>query len=125
MADTAAASLAGRPISRLIASPLQRTQESAAPWSTRFDLEIATEPRVIEPWNKFEGTRVRFGPAMLRQPELWRWVSNPFQPSWGEPYVDIAARMLAAIVALALLAGLLHLAFRYAERRLLARWLAR
>lgn len=97
MADTAAASFAGRPITKLIASPLQRTQESAAPWSERFGLDIATEGRVIEPWNKFEGTRVRFGPAMLRQPGLWRWVSNPMQPSWGEPYIDIADRMLAAI----------------------------
>ena len=32
MADAAAASLDGRPITALVASPLQRTQESAAPW---------------------------------------------------------------------------------------------
>ncbi|BDI21341.1 histidine phosphatase family protein [Herbiconiux sp. L3-i23] len=97
MAGAAATSLADRPITRLVASPLQRTQESAAPWSERFGLDIATDERVIEPWNKFEGTRVRFGPAMFAKPELWQWVRNPLQPSWGEPYVQIADRMLAAI----------------------------
>jgi broad specificity phosphatase PhoE len=29
----------------------------------------------------------------------WWKLRNPFQPSWGEPYVEIAARMLAAVEA--------------------------
>jgi broad specificity phosphatase PhoE len=88
---------AGVDVRRIVASPLQRTQESAAPWSKRFGLDVETDERVIEPWNRFEGTRVRFGPAMFAKPELWQWVRNPLQPSWGEPYVQIADRMLAAI----------------------------
>ena len=96
MAKESADSKVGHPISRLYASPLQRTQESAAPWSKNFGLEIHTDERLIEPWNAFEGT-----PGMsaktLRNPKVWPRLLNPFKPSWGEPYVDIAARMLAAI----------------------------
>ncbi|HEY8590950.1 MAG TPA: histidine phosphatase family protein [Naasia sp.] len=97
MAESAAAALADRPIARIIASPLQRTQESAAPFAATFGLPVETDERVIEPYNRFEGTRVSFGPSLLSNPEAWPWVSNPFRPSWGEPYVQIAARMLSAI----------------------------
>ncbi|MCU1437572.1 MAG: phosphoglycerate mutase [Naasia sp.] len=97
MAESAATALADRPVARLIASPLQRTQESAAPIAATFGLPVETDERVIEPFNRFEGTRVSFGPRMLSNPEAWPWMSNPFRPSWGEPYVQIAARMLAAI----------------------------
>jgi broad specificity phosphatase PhoE len=97
MAQESADSKVGHPITRLYASPLQRTQESAAPWSTNFGLEINTDERLIEPWNRFEGKTFEFGPAVLTRPRSWPWVVNPFKPSWGEPYVSIAARMLAAV----------------------------
>ena len=97
MAASAADALAGRPVRRVIASPLQRTQESAAPIAAVFGLPIETDERIIEPYNRFEGKRFEFGPSLLRNPEAWPWVSNPFRPSWGEPYVGIAERMLAAI----------------------------
>jgi broad specificity phosphatase PhoE len=96
MAAASAASKVGHPITRLYASPLQRAQESAAPWSKNFGLEIITDERIIEPWNKFEGT-ADFGPRAIRRPSSWPWLRNPFKPSWGEPYVSIAARMLAAV----------------------------
>ncbi|MEG0363213.1 MAG: histidine phosphatase family protein, partial [Aurantimicrobium sp.] len=56
MAALAAADLAGRgrAYSRLIASPLQRTQESAAPVSQALALPIDIDERVIEPTNAFE-----------------------------------------------------------------------
>jgi broad specificity phosphatase PhoE len=96
MAKESADSKLGRPITRLYASPLQRTQESAAPWSTNFGLEIITDDRLIEPWNAFEGT-AGFGARVLRNPRYWPKLRNPFTPSWGEPYASIAARMIAAI----------------------------
>jgi broad specificity phosphatase PhoE len=96
MAQTAADSQIGRPITRLYASPLQRTQESAAPWSTGFGLPIITDDRLIEPWNDFEGTP-GFGAKALRNPRLWPKLRNPFLPSWGEPYRSIAARMLSIV----------------------------
>ncbi|HRP99717.1 MAG TPA: histidine phosphatase family protein [Terrimesophilobacter sp.] len=99
MAHTAADELkrAGRPVSRLIASPLQRAQESAAPIAAAFDLPIDTEPRIIEPTNRFEGLTFEFGPQVLLKPRSWPWVRNPFKPSWGEAYASIVERMRAAI----------------------------
>jgi broad specificity phosphatase PhoE len=97
MAAAAADSLAGEPVTALYASPLQRAQESAAPWATRFGLDIVTEERIIEPHNKFEGKKFEFGPQVLTKPQSWPWIVNPMKPSWGEPFVDVAARMLAAM----------------------------
>lgn len=96
MATESADSKVGHPIAGLYASPLQRTQESAAPWSKNFGLEIQTDDRLIEPWNKFEGTR-GLSARVLRNPKYWSLLRNPLKPSWGEPYASIAGRMLAAI----------------------------
>ena len=97
MAATAAASLIGREITALYASPLQRAQESAAPWSKYFELPVVTEDRIIEPFNKFEGKKFEFGPGVLLKPRVWPWVVNPMKPSWGEAFVSVEARMLAAV----------------------------
>ncbi|GGF04610.1 hypothetical protein GCM10011313_29620 [Mycetocola zhadangensis] len=96
MAAAAADDLAARDreITRLVASPLQRAQESAAPVSERFSLDIATDERIIEPTNHFEGKIMR---VALRNPLNWPALRNPQRPSWGEPYVSIVARMLDAV----------------------------
>ncbi len=98
MAEVAAASLAGRPIERLVASPLQRAQESAQPWADRFDLGIHTDERLIEPTNEFEGRKLSFK-RVLRTPSDWSKFRNPLKPSWGEPYRDVLARMRSAVSA--------------------------
>jgi broad specificity phosphatase PhoE len=95
MADAAAASLTGSDIRGLYASPLTRTQESAAPWATRFGLEVALDERLIEPTNTFEGLNIRR--ELRRRPLLARHLINPRRPSWGEPFVSIANRMMAAV----------------------------
>jgi broad specificity phosphatase PhoE len=87
----------GRPVSRLIASPLQRTQESAAPISSALGLAIDLDERVIEPANAFEGKRMRGSDGALAKPGNWKYLVNPFKPSWGEPYRSIADRMQAAM----------------------------
>ena len=97
MAASAVTALAGHSITRLYASPLQRAQESAAPWAQAFGLPIHTDERLIEPTNKFEGKKFAFGPQVLARPASWPWIVNPMKPSWGEPFVSIAARMLAAV----------------------------
>lgn len=99
MAAAAAASVKadGRPVTRLVASPLQRAQESARPFSELFDLPIETEERLIEPTNRFEGRTFEFGPQVILRPQSWPWVVNPFRPSWGEAYRSISDRMLAAL----------------------------
>lgn len=94
MADAAAASLAGHPVTRLYASPLQRAQESAAPWSERFGLPITTDDRLIEPHNWFEGKKMR---EALKRPSGWIQLRNPLKPSWGEPFISVRDRMLAVV----------------------------
>ena len=83
-----------RPVTDLRCSPLERTQESAEPFAAAFDLVPRLEERIIEPWNVFEGTRMR---RALMNPWNWRHLRRPSVPSWGEPYASIAARMRAAM----------------------------
>lgn len=81
----------------LVASPLQRAQETAAPLARAFSQPIVTDERVIEADNHFEGGTIGKNPAVLLNPVHWPKLVNPFRPSWGEPYADQAARMFAAI----------------------------
>ena len=97
MAAAAAASQTGAPITAVYASPLLRAQESAKPWSDLFGLPIITEPRIIEPTNKFEGQKSNFGANLLLKPQFWPWMVNPLRPSWGEPFAEIATRVIAAM----------------------------
>jgi broad specificity phosphatase PhoE len=99
MAALAADDLAGRDrvMARLIASPLQRTQESAAPIAAALNLPVTLDERAMEPRNAFEGKRMRGADSALKNPANWRFLINPFQPSWGEPYRSIASRMRAAM----------------------------
>ena len=97
MADRVAASMADRDVVRVVASPLDRAQETAAPIAQAHGLEIVSDPRVIEADNVFEGERVGVGDGVLRQPRAWRHLWNPFTPSWGEPYDELASRMTDAI----------------------------
>jgi broad specificity phosphatase PhoE len=97
MAERVAQTLTGRDITLLVSSPLERAQETARPPAEALGLDIVTDARVIEGGNKFEGQRFGVGDGALRRPSVWKYLYNPFRPSWGEPYRDIAARMLAAI----------------------------
>lgn len=84
----------GRPVTSLHCSPLQRTQESAEPFTELFGLEPVLDERVIEPANVFEGTRMS---RSLRDPRNWWHLRNPSVPTWGEPYLSIADRMEEAM----------------------------
>jgi broad specificity phosphatase PhoE len=86
-----------RDIVHLRVSPLERAQETAQPLAEARGLEIVTDPRVIESGSKFEGQRFGVGDGALRKPSAWVHLWNPFKPSWGEPYAEIAARMMAAV----------------------------
>ena len=97
MADRAAGALAGRDLVSVISSPMERAQETAVPISESHDLPVEIQPLVIEADNVFEGQRVSVGDGVLRQPRTWKHLYNPFRPSWGEPYVEVADRMHAAI----------------------------
>jgi broad specificity phosphatase PhoE len=96
MAKAAADFLAGRDITVLRSSPLERALETAEPIAAELGLTVQVDERLIEPWNHFEGMRFAVGDGALRRPRHWVHLRNPFRPSWGEPYKEIAARVLAA-----------------------------
>ncbi len=95
MARAAADYFSERAVVALFCSPLERAQETARPVAERLGLDIVTDDRLIESWNHFEGMKFGVGDGALRRPENWPYLLNPFRPSWGEPYQDVAARMLA------------------------------
>lgn len=100
MAEAAATELQkmGRPIGQLLVSPLERTQQSAAPIAQSFGLSPQIEERIIEPWNKLRGQPMG-AKALIAQPALAVHLYNPLKPSWGEPYEEIAQRMTDAALS--------------------------
>ena len=92
MAVAAADFFAGRPVAAVFASPLERAQETAQPVAERLGLTIATDDRLIESANVLEGKSVSLASLALN-PLNWRYLWNPFRPSWGEPYAQVAARV--------------------------------
>lgn len=100
MAKLAADDLVARgvPAARLVTSPLERTKESAAPIAEAFGLEPIVDDDVVEPWNVFEGLDLRARLGAWRDPRNLQYFARPWVPSWGEPYVEIVARMRRAIM---------------------------
>ena len=92
MAVAAADFFAGRPVAAIFASPLERAQETAQPVAERLGLTITTDDRLIESANVLEGKSVSLASLALN-PLNWRYLWNPFQPSWGEPYTQVAGRV--------------------------------
>ncbi len=80
-------------------SPLQRAQETAAPIAAAHRIAITTDERLIEAANVFEGKPFGVGDGVLKHPSSWRYLWNPWKPSWGEPYDQQINRMLAAVFA--------------------------
>lgn len=89
----------GAAVTRLVSSPLERALETAAPLARATGLEPVVDERLIESENHFEGTRFAVGDGVLRRPANWSRVRDPFTPSWGEPYLRIARRMIGAVYA--------------------------
>ncbi len=84
-------------IAAVVSSPLERAQETAEPIAAAFGLNVRTDVRLIEAENVFEGLTFGVGDGSLLRPTYWRYLRNPFRPSWGEPYTHQAGRMLAAM----------------------------
>ena len=96
-AQSAADWLAPKDITYVVASPLERAQQTASPIAAVHGLDIDTDSDLFESWNDFEGKRVAPGDGALRDPRNWPRLRNPRKPSWGEHYDDIAPRMIAAL----------------------------
>ncbi len=96
MAELAAKYLAGRDVTYLASSPLERARQTARPMAAEFGLDVVLDDDLIEAANAFEGKRVAGPGGVLKRPSSWPLFRNPTRPSWGEPYAEIARRMLAA-----------------------------
>lgn len=83
----------------VIASPLERAQQTAEPVAAALGLELGTDERLIEAANYFEGMTFGVGDGSLRRPRHWPRLWNPWRPSWGEPYREQVARMMGAVHA--------------------------
>jgi broad specificity phosphatase PhoE len=92
-----AKALTDHDITLVVASPLERAQQTARPIAESHRLWVRTDDDLIEAGNTFEGLRVSVGDGALRKPRHWWKLRDPFTPSWGEPYLQIAHRMLAAV----------------------------
>ncbi|GAB3944726.1 histidine phosphatase family protein [Corynebacterium tapiri] len=92
-----AESFTGHDVTALIASPLDRAQQTAEPIARVTGLDVQTDADVIESDNRFEGLRTKGWRSQLLNPVRWRFMTNPLTPSWGEEYEAIAARMMNAV----------------------------
>lgn len=86
-----------RDVVAVIASPLLRAQQTAGPVAERFGVQIRTDERLLEAGNHFEGLTVDVKSWL--HPRHWAYLRNPLRPSWGEPYVMQAMRMMAAVTS--------------------------
>jgi broad specificity phosphatase PhoE len=81
----------GRQMAEVVAKHL------AEPIAASHHLEIATDRRLIEAENHFQGLKFGVGDGSLRHPRHWPSLINPIRPSWGEPYKEQATRMVGAV----------------------------
>ena len=87
------------PLAAVLASPLERAQQTAAPIAASHGLEVGTDLRLIEASNLFEGVAGNVAWYILRHPAIW-WKLRDFRaPSWGERNVDLVERVHAAVEA--------------------------
>ena len=97
MAETVAGAIKDRDIVHLVSSPLERAQETAAPLAAATGLTPVLDERVIESANDFEGLVFKGPNNALKNPRIWPKLWNPLRPSWGEPFKELAARMMEAV----------------------------
>jgi broad specificity phosphatase PhoE len=98
-ADLLADHFAGAPLAAVVASPLERAQQTAAPIAAAHGLEVRTDLRLIETSNIFEGVAGNVAWYILPHPALWWQLRDLRTPSWGERNVDMAERVQAAVDA--------------------------
>ena len=78
-------------------SPLERAQQTAQPTADALGLEVRIDDRLIEATNRFEGETSGSATASLKRPQCGATCGTRWKPSWGEPYKEVVARMMAAV----------------------------
>ena len=96
-AQAASARLADANVTLVIASPMERAQETAAAIAAPHGIEVSTDDRLIESGTTLEGVG-RTLKELLRSPGHWWSLRNPLSPSWGESFADIRRRTMASIM---------------------------
>jgi probable phosphoglycerate mutase len=100
LADTIAPKFKESPPKGIFSSPMERTQETAAPVATALGLPITLRPRLIETdCGQWAGKTVK-GLSRLK---LWKQVQaspSQFRFPGGESFLEIQQRMVAEIEAL-------------------------
>src|SRR2546423_2146046 len=92
MAERVADHLADHDIKAVVASPLQRAQETAAPIAARHDLEVRTDERLIEAGDFFPGQKVSGGGRGPQRPGGGGKAGDPVQPGRGAAVNERAGR---------------------------------
>jgi broad specificity phosphatase PhoE len=98
-AELLAGHFAGARLAAVLASPLERAQQTAAPIAAAHGLEVRTDLRLIENSTIFEGAAGNLVWYILRHPRLWWKLRDLRAPSWGERNVDMVERMHAVVDA--------------------------
>jgi broad specificity phosphatase PhoE len=98
-ADVLARYFADLPVAAVLASPLERAQQTATPIAAAHGLEIRTDLRLIETSNVFEGVAGNVAWYILRHPKIWWQLRDLRAPSWGERNVDMVERVHAVVDA--------------------------
>jgi broad specificity phosphatase PhoE len=98
-AELLAGHFAGAPLAAVLASPLERAQQTAAPIAAAHGLEVRSDLRLIENSTIFEGAAGNLAWYILRHPKLWWKLRDLRAPSWGERNVDMVERMHAVVDA--------------------------
>ena len=98
-AELLAGHFAGAPLAAVLASPLERAQQTAAPIAAAHGLEVRTDLRLIENSTIFEGAAGNLAWYILRHPKLWWKLRDLRAPSWGERNVDMVERVHAVVDA--------------------------
>lgn len=87
------------PLAAVLASPLERAQQTAAATAQPHGLQVETDQRLIEASSQFEGVAGNLAWYILRHPGVWWRLRDVRTPSWGEHYVDLAERVQAVVTA--------------------------
>ncbi len=98
-AELLAGHFAGARLAAVLASPLERAQQTAAPIAAAHGLEVRNDLRLIENSTIFEGAAGNLAWYILRHPKLWWKLRDLRAPSWGERNVDMVERMHAVVDA--------------------------
>ncbi|MGH2816418.1 MAG: histidine phosphatase family protein [Actinomycetota bacterium] len=87
------------PLAAVLASPLERAQQTATPIAATHGLELRSDLRLIETSNVFEGVAGNVAWYILRHPKIWWQLRDLRAPSWGERNVDMVERVHAVVAA--------------------------